>query len=210
MDKRLRLSILVLTVALLLGLCEGVLITISPLPPFAPSITPAARTVPPPASPPGPAPGTATAIRALTPLPSPTSLAGDFVEQVVGLVNARRVEAGCPPLSPDPLLRAAAQGHSEDMARYDFFDHTGSDGRSAGDRLVSVGYAYALYGENLAGGSSSPEEVVADWMGSPGHRANLLNCDFEEVGVGYYYLQEDPGDENLHHYWTLLLAAPLR
>lgn len=210
MDKRLWLSILVLTVVLLLGLCEGVFITVSPLPPFAPSITPVARTVPPTASPPGPPQGRATATPDLTPLPSPTSPAGDVVEQMVALANARRVEAGCPPLVPDPLLRAAAQGHSEDMARFDFFDHTGSDGRSAGDRLVSVGYAYALYGENLAGGSPSPEEVVEDWMGSPGHRANLLNCDFEEVGVGYYYLEEDPGAENLHHYWTLLLAAPLR
>ena len=69
-----------------------------------------------------------------------------------------------------------AQAHSQDMADRDFFSHTGSDGRSPFQRMRDAGYSYRRAAENIAAGSTSPAEVVDMWMGSPGHRANILDC----------------------------------
>jgi uncharacterized protein YkwD len=55
---------------------------------------------------------------------------------------------------------------------------------------------------------STPEGVVAGWMNSPGHRANILNPALKEIGVGYYFLAEDTGEVNYHHYWTQVFGTP--
>ncbi len=102
---------------------------------------------------------------------------------VVDLTNAERAAAGCPPLTVDERLTAAARLHSEDMAAQDYFDHTSLDGRSPWDRAKAQGYTNPS-GENIAAGQDSAEAVVKAWMDSPGHRANILNCDFREIGVG--------------------------
>lgn len=133
----------------------------------------------------------------------------DFEEQVVILTNQERLSHGCDPVTMDSRLRAAAEGHSQDMALNDFFSHTGSDGSSAGDRIAAQGYIWSWWGENIAAGYSSPESVVAGWMASSGHRANILNCNFDHIGVGYYYLKNDTGSINYRHYWTQVFAAPL-
>jgi len=146
---------------------------------------------------------TPTPIPTLTPTPPP-----GFAEQVVTLTNQERAAHGCGPVTMEPRLRAAAQGHSEDMALNDFFSHTGSDGSSPWDRIHAQGYHYSTAGENIAAGYSTPEDVVAGWMASDGHRANILNCDFVHIGVGYYYLANDTGSINYHHYWTQDFAAP--
>ncbi|WP_173861704.1 CAP domain-containing protein, partial [Streptomyces aureus] len=99
-------------------------------------------------------------------------------DQVIALVNAERAKAGCGPLSANATLTRAAQGHSEDMAARDFFDHTNPDGAGPGERVTAAGYPWSTYGENIAMGQSSPEQVMESWMNSPGHRANILNCDF--------------------------------
>jgi len=140
-------------------------------------------------------------------IPSPTPLP-DFEEQVVILTNQQRLANGCGPVMMDYRLRAAAEGHSQDMAINDFFSHTGSDGSSAGDRIEAQGYDWSRWGENIAAGYSSPESVVAGWMASSGHRANILNCSFIHIGVGYYYLQNDTGNVNYRHYWTQVFASP--
>ncbi len=146
-----------------------------------------------------------------TPIPTATATATPlpgFPEQVVDLVNQERQNAGCPPVTMDNRLRAAAQGHSEDMALNDFFSHTGSDGSSPWDRIVAQGYNFSTAGENIAAGYTSPQDVMDGWMNSPGHRANILNCDFTDIGVGYYYLGNDTGNVNYHYYWTQDFAAP--
>lgn len=142
-----------------------------------------------------------------TQTPDPTPQPG-FEEQVVALTNQERLAHGCGAVTMEARLRAAAQGHSADMALNDFFSHTGSDGSSPWDRIHAQGYWYSTAGENIAAGYSSPESVVAGWMNSSGHRANILNCAFVHIGVGYYYLQNDTGNVNYHRYWTQVFAAP--
>ncbi|MGD1702432.1 CAP domain-containing protein [Dapis sp. BLCC M229] len=132
----------------------------------------------------------------------------DFIDRVVALTNQERTQLGLDPLTADPLLNQAAQTHTENMAELDFFDHTGLDGSSAGDRIEATGYDFSAWAENIAAGQQTPEAVVAAWMGSDGHRANILNPDLEEIGVGYYFLEDDTGSVNANHYWTQVFGTP--
>jgi uncharacterized protein YkwD len=102
----------------------------------------------------------------------------------VALVNAERSKVGCSALTLNATLTKVAQAHSEDMAAHSNMSHTGSDGSSPGDRITRAGYNWSTYGENVAYGYATPEEVMAGWMSSPGHKANILNCSFKEIGVG--------------------------
>ena len=130
-------------------------------------------------------------------------------QAVLDLINAHRVQAGCAPLIPHRQLTAAARGHSTDMALNDYFSHTSLDGRSPWDRMAEAGYtSFSSAGENIAAGYSSPASVVNGWMNSSGHRANILNCNFTETGIGYYYLQNDTGNVNYRRYWTQDFARP--
>ncbi|GAB2781547.1 hypothetical protein GCM10027073_12690 [Streptomyces chlorus] len=115
------------------------------------------------------------------------------VAKVVEIVNAERGKAGCSPLKVNATLTEAAQKHSEDMAASGSMSHTGSDGSSPADRITRAGYSWSTYGENVAYGYSTPEQVMAGWMASPGHKENILNCAFKEIGVGL----AQPGS-----YWT--------
>ncbi|WP_330333960.1 sigma-70 family RNA polymerase sigma factor [Streptomyces sp. NBC_00536] len=106
------------------------------------------------------------------------------VAQVIALVNNERSAAGCGPLKDDAQLRAAAQDHSDDMADRNFFAHTNPDGADPGQRITAAGYRWSTYGENIAMGQQTPAAVMDSWMKSPGHRANILNCSFKDIGVG--------------------------
>ncbi|MDF3298727.1 sigma-70 family RNA polymerase sigma factor [Streptomyces tropicalis] len=108
------------------------------------------------------------------------------VAQVIALVNKERASAGCSPVTEDRQLDAAAQGHSDDMAARGFFDHTNPDGAGPGERITAAGYRWSTYGENIAQGQQTPESVMTSWMNSPGHRANILNCSFKNLGVGVH------------------------
>ncbi|MFJ6631825.1 sigma-70 family RNA polymerase sigma factor [Streptomyces sp. NPDC091376] len=119
------------------------------------------------------------------PDPEPVLPSGD-AEQVLALVNAERSKAGCGPLRGNDKLATAAQRHSADMAARGFFDHTSPDGTDPGDRITAAGYRWSTYGENIARGQQSPASVMDSWMNSPGHRANILNCSFKELGVGIH------------------------
>jgi uncharacterized protein YkwD len=120
--------------------------------------------------------------------------------EVIRLVNQERANNGdLPPLKRDNALDAAAYGHSQDMGVNDFFSHTGSNGSSPWDRMRTAGYYFNYAGENIAGGYSSPQWVMQGWMNSSGHRANILNSSFREIGVGYYY---DSDGSGYGHYWT--------
>ena len=137
----------------------------------------------------------------------PAILSG-YAQQVVELTNQERARAGCQPLRINPQLVQAAQGHSEDMAFNDFFSHTGSDGSAPWDRIEDTGYEWREAGENIAAGYMTPQAVMNGWMDSDGHRANILRCSYEEIGVGYIYIQSDPGSINYRHYWTQVFARP--
>lgn len=132
---------------------------------------------------------------------TPTS-SSDFVQRVLELTNQFRAQNGVAPLQLNQELNAAALNHSTNMALQDFFSHTGKDGSSAGDRMRQVGYTSNAWGENIAAGYTTPEQVVQGWINSPGHRANLLNSRFTELGVGYYNLTNDTGSVNYKNYWT--------
>lgn len=103
--------------------------------------------------------------------------------QVLSLVNEERAKVGCSPVAAGSALTALAQSYSEDMAARGFFDHTDPDGRTPWDRAEKAGISN-LGGENIARGQADAAAVMDAWMNSPGHRANILNCDFKTLGVG--------------------------
>ncbi|WP_030951915.1 CAP domain-containing protein [Streptomyces sp. NRRL S-481] len=103
--------------------------------------------------------------------------------QVLSLVNEERAKVGCSPVAANSALTELAQNYSEDMAARGFFDHTDPDGRTPWDRAKSAGISN-LGGENIARGQADAAAVMDAWMNSPGHRANILNCDFKTLGVG--------------------------
>lgn len=104
-------------------------------------------------------------------------------EEVVRLTNAEREENGCDPLRVDDRLTEAAQDHSDDMAARDYMAHETPEGVGPAERARQAGYD-AFAGENVARGQRSAEAVVDAWMDSEGHRANILNCGSEAIGVG--------------------------
>jgi hypothetical protein len=122
----------------------------------------------------------------------------DFESEVLDLVNLERAAEGLAPLSYDARLAAAARGHSEDMGLQDYFSHTSLDGRTVSDRISDAGYTWNFIGENIAAGQPTPEAVIDSWMSSSGHRANILNPNFCDIGVGYAYVAAS----TYRHYWT--------
>jgi uncharacterized protein YkwD len=119
---------------------------------------------------------------------SPTANVADsptLEAAVFTLTNAERASHNCPALVLDPRLAAAARGHSVEMARTGSFGHTAPDGSDPADRMRLAGYdTRSGWAENIAHGQSTASAVMAAWMGSEGHRANILNCDLKRVGVG--------------------------
>lgn len=130
-----------------------------------------------------------------------------FINQVLDLTNQFRAQNGLGALKLNGELNAAAQNHSQDMAVSDYFDHTGKNGSKPWDRAKAVGYEARSMGENIAAGYTTPAAVVQGWIDSPGHRANLLNASFTELGVGYFQLANDTGSVNYGSYWTQLFGS---
>ncbi|MFE9425006.1 sigma-70 family RNA polymerase sigma factor [Kitasatospora sp. NPDC006697] len=125
----------------------------------------------------------------------------DYVRQVLELVNVQRSQHGCGPLTANSKLQLAAQRQSDDMAARQFFDHTNPDGLGPRQRIEAAGYRWSTWGENIARGQADPASVMDGWMNSPGHRANILDCDFREMGVGVHFGTGGP-------WWTEDFAAP--
>ncbi|MEU0133988.1 sigma-70 family RNA polymerase sigma factor [Streptomyces sp. NPDC006296] len=115
--------------------------------------------------------------------PEPSS-APSAADEVIALVNTERAKAGCGAVSGNGLLAKAASDHSADMVARDYFSHTSPDGTDPGARITAAGYRWSTYGENIAKGQQTPASVMDAWMNSEGHRANILNCAFKEIGVG--------------------------
>ncbi len=106
--------------------------------------------------------------------------------QVLVLVNDERAKAGCRPLAANSALGDLAEDFSEAMATEGFFDHTDPSGATPWDRAEAAGIS-DLGGENIARGQADAQAVMDAWMASPGHRANILNCDFQTLGVGVHF-----------------------
>jgi uncharacterized protein YkwD/stress response protein SCP2 len=128
--------------------------------------------------------------------------AAGVLGEVVDRTNAERARHGLRALTVDQRLAAAAQAHSADMVRRAFFAHESPDGRQVWDRAVAAGYAYRKVAENIAAGQRTAEEVVRGWMGSPGHRANILDGDLTQIGIG----RADGGSYGV--YWTQVFGTP--
>ncbi|MEV0990779.1 CAP domain-containing protein [Streptomyces sp. NPDC049949] len=105
---------------------------------------------------------------------------------VLALVNKERATAGCGPLTTNSKLSAAARAYSDTMARSGVMSHTGPDGSTMTSRVEAAGYAWSRLGENIARGQGDAAAVMDAWMNSSGHRANILNCAFKEIGIGVH------------------------
>ncbi|MFB6726463.1 CAP domain-containing protein [Kribbella sp. NPDC056345] len=139
-------------------------------------------------------------LTALTTSPAAATMTPqDFRSEVVSRTNAERAKAGCPALNRHSALDNAAQGHAADMANRNYFSHNSLDGRTPWDRIRQAGYPTNTgRAENIAAGQTTPAAVVSSWMNSAGHRANMLNCSYRSIGVGYGYNSSSTYD----HYWV--------
>jgi len=117
------------------------------------------------------------------------------------MVNQERVKAGLHPLLPDDKLSGIARLKSIDMLVYHYCGHESPVYGSPFDMLIRFGIDYRHAGENVAMGFGTPEAVMKGWMESPGHRDNILNGDYEKIGVGVVVGADKT------YYWTQLFMA---
>jgi uncharacterized protein YkwD len=134
-------------------------------------------------------------------LPAASAFAGD----VIDLTNVERTQHQQQPLRANARLMRAAQIHAEQMARARRMAHVLPHAAypNAADRLAAAQYRWQTFGENVAAGQASPAEVVNDWMHSRGHRTNILNPEFTEMGAGYAL------DRDGRAYHVQVFAGPL-
>lgn len=118
---------------------------------------------------------------------------------ILNYVNQHRAENGLPPLVLSADLGTAADYHSEDMATNNYFSHVLSDGTTWSENIQSYGYDQNTWrGENIAAGNSDPYQTYLQWLNSPGHNANMLNPNFQAIGIG---MAENPSSD-WDYYWT--------
>lgn len=103
---------------------------------------------------------------------------------VISLTNAARVEGGLDQLTNNSLLASAAQAKANDMLAKQYFAHNTPSGETPWTFIKATGYSYVTAGENLAIDFAEAESVQSAWMNSPGHRANIMNKAFQEIGIG--------------------------
>ncbi|WP_187254546.1 CAP-associated domain-containing protein [Alkalicoccus halolimnae] len=118
-------------------------------------------------------------------------LAEDFSRQMFDLVNADRVEFDLDPLDWNDEIAAVSIDHSEDMAEQQYFSHENLEGASPFDRIREAGISYTRAGENIASGQPSAVMAQRGLMNSPGHRENILNQYYRELGVGTAFDMEN-------------------
>ncbi len=145
--------------------------------------------------------------------PNPGS-ASDVSARALELVNAARSKArrcgstaypAAPALTRSPLLERAALAHAQDMARHGFLEHIGSDGSRPATRVSRTGYQWRNVAENIAAGAPDVESVVEDWIGSPGHCANLMDRRFTEMGIAFVVNEKSAAQI----YWAQVFGTPL-
>ncbi|HSM82998.1 MAG TPA: CAP domain-containing protein [Nodosilinea sp.] len=139
---------------------------------------------------------------AQTPAPPRAQTPETTAAALLRLVNAERQRVNAPPLTLDDSLMAAAQGHAQDMATSGRMSHTGSDGSTLRSRIDGTRYSWSTIGENVAMGQPTAAAVMTAWMNSPGHRQNILNPAFTELGIGYAV------GAGQRPYWAQVFARP--
>jgi len=103
---------------------------------------------------------------------------------VIKLTNEARAQNSLPALKENAKLDSVALAKAQDMLKNQYFEHVSPAGKGPGDLAKNVGYVYLAYGENLAMGNFADDQALIDgWMGSPGHRANILYKSYREIGV---------------------------
>jgi len=122
-------------------------------------------------------------------------------QAILNLTNDERKKADVPALKPNEKLFQAARAHSANMARQNKLSHTLDDERP-GERIRKAGYHAATWGENCAAGQRTPAEAVSSWMHSEGHRRNILNPQYSEIGIGVAVSEDGT------RYSTQVLGSP--
>lgn len=117
----------------------------------------------------------------------------NFTMEVLRLVNKERAKVGAAPLKFAKDLAASAYVRAVELPTK--FSHTRPNGSKCFTAMPSRGH---ILGENLAGGQTSPKQVVQAWMDSPTHRDNIVNPKYTEIGVVYYY----QANSKYKHYWV--------
>jgi uncharacterized protein YkwD len=106
------------------------------------------------------------------------------VENIIDATNQERIKAGLQPLKTSTKLEQSEKIKTEDMITNHYFEHTSPNGKTVADLGNEVGYNYVVMGENLAVGDfTDAHDLLTAWMNSPGHRANILNTSYEDIGV---------------------------
>ena len=123
-------------------------------------------------------------------------------KEVARLVNVERAKNGLPSLTYNWQLARVARYKSQDMINNNYFAHNSPTYGSPFDMMRSFGLSYTAAGENIAYGQRSPQEVMNGWMNSPGHRSNILNSRYTQIGVGY------AKNSNGTKYWTQEFIRP--
>ncbi len=130
------------------------------------------------------------------PQEAPSVLA--FENEVIRLVNDQRAKNGLNALTANWELSRVARYKSQDMVSNRYFSHTSPTYGTPFQMIKAFGLSYRTAGENIAYGQRTPQDVVNAWMNSSGHRANILNASYTQIGVGYV-----PGG----HYWTQMFIG---
>ncbi|MFZ4828731.1 MAG: CAP domain-containing protein [Phototrophicaceae bacterium] len=145
-----------------------------------------------------------------TPVPTVRTLPGVSIdpttlgeeEQIVTLVNDARAAQGLNPLRINPILTRAALLHSQDQATQQLLSHDGSDGSQVADRVSRAGYSWRIIGENvLLQHAQDAGDAFLGWWSSPPHQKNMMNPDFEEIGIAF------STDTNGAYYYTMVLGT---
>ncbi len=124
--------------------------------------------------------------------------AEEEAQEMLELVNEIRAARGIPLLRLNTELNKAAYDHSDDMARNNYFSHTGLNGSNFSQRIQATGYNGSPRGENIAAGNSSVVNTFNQWLNSEGHLNNMLNRNSDEMGIGHASFN----GSRYTHYWT--------
>jgi uncharacterized YkwD family protein/spore coat assembly protein SafA len=122
--------------------------------------------------------------------------------EVIRLVNSERAKKGLPALKANCQVSRVARYKSQDMIDKNYFSHTSPTYGSPFRMLETFGVSFSAAGENIAMGQRTPSEVMNAWMGSPGHRNNILSPSYTEIGVGL------AKSGNRRYYWTQMFIKP--
>lgn len=135
-----------------------------------------------------------------------TLLPANFEQQFIDAVNKTRAQSrvcgnkklpAAPKLILNKKLTRASHKHSLDMSKNQFLEHTSSNGDTLAERMRDVAYSWSAVGENLAHNQKTIQQVIEDWLASPGHCVNLMSADYTQAGVAV-----------VDWYWTQVYAAP--